>query len=135
MKKLEIQEHNGFLDLEDLPHTPQSLPRLPDGLQSRDRSRLFFPVRCLCARICSVPHRLPTSLRRAPLSMVETLQEAAYEQMQAEASQMAASSQLPEAQDVYKRQRAWSFQTSENTTRTCLWRKLSAFIRRFRQSE
>ena len=40
-----------------------------------------------------------TSLRRAPLSMVETLQEAAYQQMQAEASQMTASSQLPEAQE------------------------------------
>ena len=31
--------------------------------------------------------------------MIETLQEAAYQQMQAEASQMAASSQLPEAQE------------------------------------
>ena len=37
--------------------------------------------------------------KRQPLSMVETLQEAAYEQMQAEASQMTASSQLPEAQE------------------------------------
>ena len=35
----------------------------------------------------------------APLSMIETLQEAAYQQIQAEASQMAASSQLPEAQE------------------------------------
>ena len=39
------------------------------------------------------------SVKYAPLSMVETLQEAAYEQMQAEASQMTASSQLPEAQE------------------------------------
>ena len=31
--------------------------------------------------------------------MIETLQEAAYQQMQAEASQMTASSQLPEAQE------------------------------------
>ena len=40
-----------------------------------------------------------TSLRHAPLSMIETLQEAAYQQMQAEASQVAVSSQLPEAQE------------------------------------
>ena len=38
-------------------------------------------------------------VKYAPLSMIETLQEAAYQQMQAEASQMAASSQLPEAQE------------------------------------
>ena len=38
------------------------------------------------------------SVKYAPLSMNETLQEAAYQQMQAEASQMTASSQLPEAQ-------------------------------------
>ena len=39
------------------------------------------------------------SVKYAPLSMIETLQEAAYEQMQAEASQMTASAQLPEAQE------------------------------------
>ena len=39
------------------------------------------------------------SVKYAPLSMIETLQEAVYQQMQAEASQMAASSQLPEAQE------------------------------------
>ena len=39
------------------------------------------------------------SVKYAPLSMIETLQEAAYQQMQAKASQMAASSQLPEAQE------------------------------------
>ena len=39
------------------------------------------------------------SVKYAPLSMIETLQETAYQQMQAEASQMAASSQLPEAQE------------------------------------
>ena len=38
------------------------------------------------------------SVKYAPLSMIETLQDAAYQQMQAEASQMTASSQLPEAQ-------------------------------------
>ena len=39
------------------------------------------------------------SVKYAPLSMIETLQEAVYQQMQAEASQMAVSSQLPEAQE------------------------------------
>ena len=39
------------------------------------------------------------SVKYAPLSMIETLQEAAYQQMQAEVSKMAASSQLPEAQE------------------------------------
>ena len=39
------------------------------------------------------------SVKYAPLSMIETLQEAVYQQMQAEASQMATSSQLPEAQE------------------------------------
>ena len=39
------------------------------------------------------------SVKYAPLSMIETLQEAAYQHMQAEASQMTASSQLPEAQE------------------------------------
>ena len=39
------------------------------------------------------------SVKYAPLSMIETLQEAAYQQMQAEVRQMTASSQLPEAQE------------------------------------
>ena len=39
------------------------------------------------------------SVKYAPLSMIETLQEAAYQQMQAEVGQMVASSQLPEAQE------------------------------------
>ena len=50
-------------------------------------------------QICDDNDLDSTSLRHAPLSMIETLQEAAYQQMQAEASQMAASSQLPEAQE------------------------------------
>lgn len=50
-------------------------------------------------QICDDNNLDSTSLRRAPLSMVETLQEAAYQQMQAETSQMTASSQLPEAQE------------------------------------
>ena len=39
------------------------------------------------------------SVKYAPLSMIETLQKAAYQQMQAEVSQMTASFQLPEAQE------------------------------------
>ena len=50
-------------------------------------------------QICDDNDLDSTSLRHAPLSMIETLQEAAYQQMQAEASQMTASSQLPEAQE------------------------------------
>ena len=50
-------------------------------------------------QICDDNDLDSTSLRRAPLSMVETLQDAAYQQMQAEVSQMTASSQLPEAQE------------------------------------
>ena len=50
-------------------------------------------------QICDDNDLDSTSLRHAPLSMIETLQEAAYQQMQAEVSQMAASSQLPEAQE------------------------------------
>ena len=50
-------------------------------------------------QICNDNDLDSTSLRHAPLSIVETLQEAAYQQMQAEASQMTASSQLPEAQE------------------------------------
>lgn len=50
-------------------------------------------------QICDDNDLDSTSLRHAPLYMIETLQEAAYQQMQAEASQMATSSQLPEAQE------------------------------------
>ena len=50
-------------------------------------------------QICNDNDLDSTSLRHAPLSIVETLQEAAYQQMQAEASQVAVSSQLPEAQE------------------------------------
>ena len=50
-------------------------------------------------QICDDNDLDSTSLRHAPLSMIETLQEAAYQHMQAEASQMTASSQLPEAQE------------------------------------
>ena len=50
-------------------------------------------------QICDDNDLDSTSLRYAPLSMIETLQEAAYQQMQAEVRQMTASSQLPEAQE------------------------------------
>ena len=50
-------------------------------------------------QICDDNDLDSTSLRHAPLSMIETLQEAAYQQMQAEAGQIAVSSQLPEAQE------------------------------------
>ena len=50
-------------------------------------------------QICDENDLDSTSVRHAPLSMIETLQEAAYQQMQAEVSQMAASAQLPEAQE------------------------------------
>ena len=50
-------------------------------------------------QICDDNNLDSTSLRHAPLSMIETLQEAAYQQMQAETSQMTSSAQLPEAQE------------------------------------
>ena len=50
-------------------------------------------------QICDDNDLGSNSVKYAPLSMIETLQDAAYQQMQAEASQMAASSQLPEAQE------------------------------------
>ena len=50
-------------------------------------------------QICDDNDLDSTSLRQAPMSMIETLQEAAYQQMQVETSQMTASSQLPEAQE------------------------------------
>lgn len=50
-------------------------------------------------QICDDNDLSSNSVKYAPLSMIETLQDAAYQQMQAEVSQMAASSQLPEAQE------------------------------------
>ena len=72
------------------------------SMKELDGGQLDMPeISCMKAvlQICDDNDLDSTSLRRAPLSMVETLQEAAYEQMQAEASQMTASSQLPEAQE------------------------------------
>ncbi len=58
----------------------------------------LFPQKC-SSPDCDDNNLDSTSLRHAPMSMIETLQEAAYQQMQAETSQMIASSQLPEAQE------------------------------------
>ena len=58
-----------------------------------------FPRMKAVLQICDDNNLGSDSVKYAPLSMIETLQEAAYQQMQAEASQMAASSQLPEAQE------------------------------------
>ena len=72
------------------------------SMKELDGGQLDMPeISCMKAvlQICDDNDLDSTSLRRAPLSMVETLQEAAYEQMQAEASQMTASAQLPEAQE------------------------------------
>ncbi len=72
------------------------------SMKELDGGQLDMPeISCMKAvlQICDDNDLDSTSLRRTPLSMVETLQEAAYEQMQAEASQMTASAQLPEAQE------------------------------------
>ena len=72
------------------------------SMKELDGGQLDMPeLSCMKAvlQICDDNDLDSTSLRHAPLSMIETLQEAAYQQMQAEASQMAASSQLPEAQE------------------------------------
>ena len=58
-----------------------------------------FPRMKAVLQICDDNDLGSDSVKYAPLSMIETLQEAAYQQMQAEASQMTASSQLPEAQE------------------------------------
>ncbi|SCI20980.1 Uncharacterised protein [uncultured Clostridium sp.] len=50
-------------------------------------------------QICDDNDLSSNSVKYAPLSMIETLQDAAYQQMQAEVRQMTASSQLPEAQE------------------------------------
>ncbi len=72
------------------------------SMKELDGGQLDMPeLSCMKAvlQICDDNDLDSTSLRRAPLSMVETLQEDAYEQMQAEASQVTASAQLPEAQE------------------------------------
>lgn len=69
------------------------------SMKELDGGQLDMPELSCMIQICDDNDLDSTSLRRAPLSMVETLQEAAYEQMQAEASQVTASAQLPEAQE------------------------------------
>ena len=58
-----------------------------------------FPRMKAVLQICDDNDLGSDSVKYAPLSMIETLQEAAYQQMQAEVSQMTASFQLPEAQE------------------------------------
>ena len=72
------------------------------SMKELDGGQLDMPeLSCMKAvlQICDDNNLDSTSLRHAPMSMIETLQEAAYQQMQAETSQMIASSQLPEAQE------------------------------------
>ena len=72
------------------------------SMKELDGGQLDMPeLSCMKAvlQICDDNDLDSTSLRHAPMSMVETLQEAAYQQMQAETSQMTASAQLPEAQE------------------------------------
>ena len=67
-----------------------------------DGGQLDMPeLSCMKAvlQICDDNDLSSDSVKYAPLSMIETLQDAAYQQMQAEVSQMTASSQLPEAQE------------------------------------
>ena len=72
------------------------------SMKELDGGQLDMPeLSCMkvVLQICDDNDLDSTSLRHAPMSMIETLQEAAYQQMQAETSQMTASSQLPEAQE------------------------------------
>lgn len=72
------------------------------SMKELDGGQLDMPeLSCMkvVLQICDDNDLDSTSLRHAPMSMIETLQEAAYQQMQAETSQMIASSQLPEAQE------------------------------------
>ena len=72
------------------------------SMKELDGGQLDMPeLSCMKAvlQICDDNDLDSTSLRHAPMSMIETLQEAAYQQMQAETSQMTASAQLPEAQE------------------------------------
>lgn len=72
------------------------------SMKEMDGSQLDMPeLSCMKAvlQICDDNDLSSNSVKYAPLPMIETLQEAAYEQMQAEASQMTASAQLPEAEE------------------------------------
>ena len=72
------------------------------SMKELDGGQLDMPeLSCMKAvlQICDDNNLDSTSLRHAPMFMIETLQEAAYQQMQAETSQMTVSSQLPEAQE------------------------------------
>ena len=71
-------------------------------MKELDGGQLDMPeLSCMKAvlQICDDNDLSSNSVKYAPLPMIETLQDAAYQQMQAEVSQMTASSQLPEAQE------------------------------------
>ena len=72
------------------------------SMKELDGGQLDMPeLSCMKAvlQICDDNDLSSNSVKYAPLSMIETLQDAAYQQMQAEVSQMTASFQLPEAQE------------------------------------
>ena len=72
------------------------------SMKELDGGQLDMPeISCIKAvlQICDDNDLSSDSVKYAPLSMIETLQDAAYQQMQAEVSQMTASSQPPEAQE------------------------------------
>ena len=72
------------------------------SMKELDGGQLDMPeLSCMKAvlQICDDNDLSSNSVKYAPLPMIETLQDAAYEQMQAEVSQMTASAQLPEAQE------------------------------------
>ena len=88
-------------------------------MKELDGGQLDMPeISCMKAvlQICDDNDLDSTSLRHAPMSMIETLQEAAYQQMQAETSQMTASSPVSYTHlDVYKRQVLWSIRSNGTT--------------------
>ena len=72
------------------------------SMKELDGGQLDMPeLSCMKAvlQICDDNDLSSNSVKYAPLPMIETLQDAAYQQMQAEVRQRASSSQLPEAQE------------------------------------
>ena len=72
------------------------------SMKELDGGQLDMPeLSCMKAvlQICDDNDLSSNSVKYAPLPMIETLQDAAYQQMQAEVRQRTSSSQLPEAQE------------------------------------
>ena len=72
------------------------------SMKELDGGQLDMPeLSCMKAvlQICDDNDLSSNSVKYTPLPMIETLQDAAYQQMQAEVSQRTSSSQLPEAQE------------------------------------